>query len=724
MKLGYNKNVNVIAFPEKIMNPISAFFLDHLIFVYLVYGLAFIGMGLMVFTTCRQGAMAFRFSRAIRPLVFFGFLHGIHEWIEMFQLIAWRSDQTIPTAPQEWMRLVILATSFLLLLAFGVLLLSPKQVSWRNLIIYLAAFTALWLFSILGAQAILKPTPLELTQIADVLARYSLAVPGALLAVWALMRQQRTFRESDMSQFGRYLVWAATAMFLYGVVGQMFVRETQLAPSNVLNGQQFMAWFGIPVQFFRAVVVVIFVYFLLKALGAFEAERQRQLEAANQAQIEAKQAQIEAEQQSRHEVERLNEELRSMTHEMALLLDLANILVAPMSLDKRLHAVLEEIVQIIHVCDHSLILLAGNDEKESEVAAAVGFEQHENDSLYFDAVQLGTKSIAQSRAMCLRIDGALLEFHPDNEEERRRCQEYRSPMILFCLPLYVQDTAIGCLSFGWPPDQAREPFSLDEFQLVFAATQQLGLSIEHARLSKEARDREKLLANLLHQVVEAQEAERQRISRELHDASGQSLTALSLGLRGVESLLIQEQSVAIPQVHELGIISTQALGELRQIISDLRPSHLDDLGLIPTLRWYLSQIEERHAIRTHFEVEGSMIRPPAECETILFRITQEAISNIIKHAEATNVQVSLNSNPPKIDLIIEDDGVGFEPEQLLDQEPSLSGWGLLGMQERVSLMQGRMQIDSEPGKGTRISVTANPVPWEQANGSKNEITTG
>ncbi len=297
-------------------------------------------------------------------------------------------------------------------------------------------------------------------------------------------------------------------------------------------------------------------------------------------------------------------------------------------------------------------------------------------------------------------------------------------MTLFCLPLYVQDTAIGCLSFGWPLDQAREPFSLDEFQLVFAATQQLGLSIEHARLSKEARDREKLLANLLHQVVEAQEAERQRISRELHDASGQSLTALSLGLRGVESLLIQEQSVAIPQVHELGIISTQALGELRQIISDLRPSHLDDLGLIPTLRWYLSKIEERNAFQTHFEVEGSLVRPPAECETILFRITQEAISNIIKHAEATNVQVSLNVSPPKIDLIIEDDGVGFEPEQLLDQEPSLSGWGLLGMQERVSLMQGRIQIDSEPGKGTRISVTANPVPWEQANGSKNEITTG
>ncbi len=709
---------------RNVMNPVSAFFLDHLVLIYLIYGLAFFGMGLMVSTTCRQGARTFRFSDAIRPLIFFGILHGIHEWIEMFQLIAWNTNQTLPTVAQEWVRLTVLVASFLLLLAFGVLLLSPERVSWRKLLIYLAAFTVLWLLSVVVAQAILKPSPLELTQIADVLVRYSIAIPSALLAVWALMRQQRTFREHDMSQFGRYLVWAATAMFLYGVIGQIFVRETQLAPSNVLNGQQFMAWFGIPVQLFRATTVVIFVYFLMKALGAFEAERQRQLEQASQAQIEAKQAQIEAERESRQEVERLNEDLRFMTHELSLLLDLANILVAPMPLNKRLHAVLEEIVENVHVCEHSLILLTKDENKGPEVAAAVGFEQHENDLLYFDAVRLGTRAITQSRAMCQRIDGAILEFHPANLEERRRCQEYPSPMTLFCLPLYVQDTAIGCLSFGWPPAQAREPFSLDEFQLVFAATQQLGLSIEHARLSKEARDREKLLANLLHQVVEAQEAERQRIARELHDASGQSLTALSLGLRGVESLLIREKSVGIPQVHELGIMSTQALGELRQIISDLRPSHLDDLGLIPALRWYLSRIAERHAIQTHFSTKGSATRPPAECETILFRITQEGISNVIKHAEANNVWVNLNINPPQIELTIEDDGKGFIPEQTLRQEPKLSGWGILGMQERVSLLQGRMQIDSEPGKGTRISVTAQPVAWEQANGNKNKTTVG
>jgi signal transduction histidine kinase len=696
------------------MNPVSAFFLDHSILIYLVYGLAFVGMGLMVMATCRQGAVSFRFSLAIRPLIFFGLLHGVHEWIEMFQLIAAKTEQTVPTAAQEWLRLSILVASFLLLLAFGVLLLSPERISWRKLLPPLAAFIALRLLGIVVARAILKPTPLASMQIADVLARYSLAIPGALLAVWALMRQQRTFREQDMPQFGRYLVWAATAMFLYGVVSQVFGPKTQLAPSQILNSAQFMAWFGIPVQLFRAIAMVVFAYFLLKALGAFEMERQRQLDAANKAQIAAKQAQVETERKNRQEVERLNEELRSTTYELALLLDLANILVAPIALDKRMHAVLEELVQNVHVCDHSLILLAGKNGSKPEVVAAVGFEPQKNDRLYFDAVQLGANAIARGRAVCQRLDGAILEFHPANEEERSRCEEYPSPMTLLCIPLYVQDKAIGGLTFGWPIEQARAPFSLEEFRLVFAATQQLGLSIEHARLSKEAQDREKLLANLLHQVVEAQEAERKRIARELHDASGQSLTALSLGLRGVESLLIKEQSAAAKQVHELGIISTQALGELRQIIADLRPSHLDDLGLIPALRWYFSKIEARYALRTHFEVNGFQKRLPAECETILFRITQEAITNVIKHADANEVLIRLAIEPPQVNLSITDDGKGFIPAQVLSRKPTLSGWGLLGMQERVSLLGGRMKIDSAPGEGTRISITVFPVTWEQA----------
>jgi len=145
---------------------------------------------------------------------------------------------------------------------------------------------------------------------------------------------------------------------------------------------------------------------------------------------------------------------------------------------------------------------------------------------------------------------------------------------------------------------------------MVAIAQELGLSIENARLYQEAQERETMLADLLHQVVGAQEAERQRIARELHDATGQSLTAIALGLRGVETMLENHQPVAVEQVDELKSFSTSALGELRQIISDLRPSQLDDLGLAAALQWYVQEFEKRYTIRTELIVKGDRPHNP------------------------------------------------------------------------------------------------------------------
>ena len=171
--------------------------------------------------------------------------------------------------------------------------------------------------------------------------------------------------------------------------------------------------------------------------------------------------------------------------------------------------------------------------------------------------------------------------------------------------------------------------------------QQLGLSVANALLQEQAQEREQVLGELLNQVVGAQEAERRRIARELHDATGQSLTAISLGLRGVEGYLMQmdetgDPRVLIPQVKELRTFGQNALGELRNLISDLRPPQLDDLGLAAALRWYIQAYEKRRAITVQFRIEGDDNRVPAEYRTVLFRIVQEALTNIAKHAEAEN----------------------------------------------------------------------------------------
>ena len=208
---------------------------------------------------------------------------------------------------------------------------------------------------------------------------------------------------------------------------------------------------------------------------------------------------------------------------------------------------------------------------------------------------------------------------------------------------------------------------------MLGIAQQLALPTENARLRHQAQDREKMLADLLRQTVGAQEAERQRIARELHDATGQSLTAIALGLRGVESMLPADPPVDSAQIKELRSFSTIALGELRQIISDLRPSQLDDLGLVAALQWYVQEFETRRSINTEFIVEGSGIRLPTEYETVLFRITQEALTNVAKHAQATTVTVTLQFSAAQICLTVEDDGRGFDPDQApVSGEPQ--GW--------------------------------------------------
>jgi two-component system sensor histidine kinase UhpB len=240
--------------------------------------------------------------------------------------------------------------------------------------------------------------------------------------------------------------------------------------------------------------------------------------------------------------------------------------------------------------------------------------------------------------------------------------------------------------------------------------QELGLSIENVRLYQEVQERERILAELLDQVVGAQEAERQRIARELHDATGQSLTAIALGLRGVETVLESNPPVAVEQVRELRSFSTDALGELRQIIADLRPSQLDDLGLVPALQWYVQEFEKRYAVRTEFVVEGTRSRLPPEYETVLFRITQEALSNVARHADASHASVGLVINQAQVGMTIRDDGRGFDLEKTLRSDRR-AGWGLLGIQERTLLLGGRYEIDSKPGRGTYIRVTV-PLKME------------
>jgi signal transduction histidine kinase len=689
------------------MNPISAFFVRNIVVVFFFYGLAFFAMGLAL-ALASQRTSEFRFAQAIRPLAAFGMLHGFHEWIEMFQKIATLTGGYTPSVPEEVARLAILIASFLMLLAFGILLLSPAEAKRRRLVLPLLAMVALWALSVGVVARALNPPAEQVIAIGDALARYSLGIPGALLGTWALMTQQRTFHQHGMPQFGRDLVWCATALFLYGAIGQIFVRQTPLAPSMLINSTLFLQWFGIPVQLFRTVMAGILAIYMVRALNAFELESQRRLEDANHARLQAQAAALESERRISRETERLNEELRLAAHELALLLDLSNSLAAPMGLQARLHTGLEAIVDSLHFPDEALILLVRSETRTLQVQASIGFSPDDSDkapeSHYLVALDLGEQCVTKALATCWHEDDTRIEFAPDDALTRQECQEHLSDVVMLSLPLTVRHRVIGSLVMAKARANVSKKLSSSEFKLMLGIAQQVGLSIENARLYQEAQEREGRLAELLHQVVGAQEAERQRIARELHDATGQTLTAIALGLRGVESMLESDAQVSISQVKELKSFSTNALGELRQIISDLRPSQLDDLGLTAALQWYVQEFEKRHGIRSELILDGTRCRLAPEYETVLFRITQEALNNVIKHAGASCASVKLEVLPTQACVTIEDDGHGFDVEKTLRNQQR-AGWGLVGIQERALLLGGRAEIDSKPGRGTRVRVS-------------------
>ncbi len=225
---------------------------------------------------------------------------------------------------------------------------------------------------------------------------------------------------------------------------------------------------------------------------------------------------------------------------------------------------------------------------------------------------------------------------------------------------------------------------------------------------EEAHRRETQRVELFRRVVGAQEAERQRIARELHDETGQSLTAIGLGLRGAATLLHNDAERAGANLRELEALAARSLDELQRVIADLRPSHLDDLGLAAALRWYAEEVQGRTPIEVAVEVMGEPHEIPSVVSTALFRVAQEALTNVIRHSGADYALVVLEFLPTSVRLRVEDNGQGFDPAVL--KNPARPSWGLLGIEERAHLLGGTMEVRSAPGAGTAIEVV---VPYRQ-----------
>ena len=264
------------------------------------------------------------------------------------------------------------------------------------------------------------------------------------------------------------------------------------------------------------------------------------------------------------------------------------------------------------------------------------------------------------------------------------------------VPIVSGNRSFGTLAVGCLQESKR--FSRTEISTLAGVGRQAGIAIDNARLYENMR-------YYARQITRAQEDERKRIAREAHDETAQILVALS---RRLDALMA---SPGLPpeafkrRLEGLRDLTTDALQSVRRYSRDLRPPVLDDLGFVPAIRGLTRNLVEA-GVATELQVSGSPYRLSPEEELVLFRIAQESLNNVRRHADASRAKVLVSFDHDSVQMVIEDDGQGFDaPHKFVDLMAS-GRLGLIGMNERARILGGTLRIESERGKGTRVVVDA------------------
>jgi signal transduction histidine kinase len=242
------------------------------------------------------------------------------------------------------------------------------------------------------------------------------------------------------------------------------------------------------------------------------------------------------------------------------------------------------------------------------------------------------------------------------------------------------------------------PWADDEIGELEEAFNSMTARLARAERAREDRDRSR--QQLIERVILAQEEERKRIARELHDETSQALTSLKVGLRTLQDQCFNAE--VQKRAEELRELAATTLDSVHDLTLRLRPSILDDLGLVAALKHHVDEYRQRYVTPVDFAARGlGEDRLPGTIETALYRIVQESLTNVARYADASSVSVLIERRDHRVNAIVEDDGCGFEPPQVLSPSDCL---GLYGMQERVALLGGTFTVESQPGAGTSIHV--------------------
>jgi signal transduction histidine kinase len=291
---------------------------------------------------------------------------------------------------------------------------------------------------------------------------------------------------------------------------------------------------------------------------------------------------------------------------------------------------------------------------------------------------------------------------PGTLEQIRR----RYPHAL-ALPISVGEQPAGTFVIV---SRVRDPFAALDQDFHQTLGQQIGAALQHSELYSALEERSAELGRASSNLLRAEEAERRRIARELHDETGQVLTAIRLEL-GLLARQVEGNAAARDALDRALDLTGRALETIRATVRGLRPAALDDLGLIPAVEALAEEFSGRTGVIVDLDANEPPADIPPEVEVALFRIFQEALTNVARHAEARRVQASIGVEGGSMVLVVQDDGRGFDPARIVKAGDSRAG--LVGMRERLLGLGGRLDVTTAPGRGVRLEAR---MPLEGANG--------
>jgi signal transduction histidine kinase len=384
---------------------------------------------------------------------------------------------------------------------------------------------------------------------------------------------------------------------------------------------------------------------------------------------------------------RLYEAATSWSRQLESLHEVVRSLVEESDLDVMLELICSRLRELLDARIVQIALPDGDD--ELRVAAVDGDGEFATRLLgHREALGRDKAGRVFQRGHSARVDSILEDIEADQDQARRlgiRAGLY--------VPLIARGRPIGVITVN--DKLGRDPrFTDTDLRLteIFAARAAVAVDLS-----------ERVARDTVRRVVEAQELERGRLARELHDETGQALTSILLGLKSIRSA--RTEADADKAEADLRGLIVQALQDVRRLAVELRPTALDDFGLAAAVERLAETFEERTGIHTALQANLPDGRLPIDTETVLYRIVQEALTNVIKHAGAERVSIVLTERDGAVRAVVEDDGRGFAADDVRDD-----ALGVVGMRERVALVGGTLEVESAPGAGTTLAAYVPLVP--------------